>query len=124
MKYMQLTDEEAVCIQGHMGVYDKPCNDYATSSAFEAFPLALLVHSADMLSTCIDEKKDKTPEEDPLTTQVNDILAICKQLIGNGVNKDDVYAVISEHNKGKKNPNSIKDLEVAKLIYENLKGLI
>jgi hypothetical protein len=123
MKYIQLTDEEAVCIQGHMGVYDKPCNDYATSSAFEAFPLALLVHTADMLSTCIDEKKDKTPEVDPLPIQISEILTLCKELIEKGIDKDDVYTVIAEHNKGKKNPNTIKDIEIAKTIYENLKGL-
>ena len=56
MKWMQLTDEEAVCIQNHMGAYDHAPNDSAFSSAMEAYPLALLLHFADELATKLDEK--------------------------------------------------------------------
>ena len=47
-KYMKLTDEEAVAINCHMGPEN---GNYAVNDAYRAFPLAFLVHSADMAST-------------------------------------------------------------------------
>lgn len=47
-KFMQLTDEEAVCINCHMGVEN---GNFAVNDAFRAYPLAFLVHTADMAST-------------------------------------------------------------------------
>jgi len=53
-KYMKLTDEEAVCINCHMGVEN---GNYSVNEAFRAYPLAFLVHTADMAST-INFKED------------------------------------------------------------------
>lgn len=47
-KFMNLTDEEAVCINCHMGVEN---GNFAVNDAFRAYPLAFLVHTADMAST-------------------------------------------------------------------------
>lgn len=47
-KFMKLTDEEAVCINCHMGVEN---GNFAVNDAYRAFPLAFLVHTADMAST-------------------------------------------------------------------------
>lgn len=47
-KFMNLTDEEAVCINCHMGVEN---GNWAVNDAFRAYPLAFLVHTADMAST-------------------------------------------------------------------------
>jgi hypothetical protein len=47
-KYMKLTDEEAVCINCHMGPEN---GNFAVNDAYRAFPLAFLVHTADMGST-------------------------------------------------------------------------
>lgn len=47
-KFMKLTDEEAVCINCHMGVEN---GNWAVNDAFRAYPLAFLVHIADMAST-------------------------------------------------------------------------
>lgn len=47
-KFMQLTDEEAVAINCHMGVEN---GNFAVNDAFRAYPLAFLVHTADMAST-------------------------------------------------------------------------
>lgn len=46
-KYMQLTDEEAVAINCHMGA----SQDVSVYDAHRAFPLAFLVHTADMAAT-------------------------------------------------------------------------
>lgn len=47
-KFMKLTDEEAVCINCHMGVEN---GNYSVNDAYRAYPLAFLVHTADMAST-------------------------------------------------------------------------
>ena len=48
LKYMDLTPEEAVAINCHMGPEN---GNYAVNDAFRAHPLAFLVHTADMAST-------------------------------------------------------------------------
>lgn len=47
-KFMPLTDEEATAINCHMGL---TANDFSVSDAFRAFPLAFLLHTADMSAT-------------------------------------------------------------------------
>ena len=47
-KFMKLTDEEAVAINCHMGVEN---GNFTVNDAFRAYPLAFLVHTADMAST-------------------------------------------------------------------------
>ena len=47
-KFMKLTDEEAVAINCHMGVEN---GNWSVNDAFRAYPLAFLVHTADMAST-------------------------------------------------------------------------
>jgi hypothetical protein len=56
-KYMPLRDEEAVAIQNHMGLYNKPSNDFSLAAAFSQYPLAWLLHVADEAATYIDEKE-------------------------------------------------------------------
>jgi len=127
-KYMWLTDEEAACINTHMGAFDRPTGDYSVSSAFEMFPLALLLHTADMLATCIDEKKATEVvtenKDNELEKKIEDILSYCKKAIDNGIDKELVYAVIAENNNEKKNPNSIKDIEVADKVMTALEEKI
>ena len=47
-KYMKLTDEEATAINCHMGVEN---GNWAVNDAFRQYPLAFLLHTADMAST-------------------------------------------------------------------------
>jgi hypothetical protein len=47
-KYMKLTDEEATAINCHMGVEN---GNWAVNDAFRKFPLAFLLHTADVAST-------------------------------------------------------------------------
>ena len=54
--FMRLTREEAMAINWHMGFTDaRAQNGMALSNAFRMFPLAVLLHAADFLSTYIDE---------------------------------------------------------------------
>lgn len=54
-KYMNLTDEEAVAINCHMGFADRAPGDYSVGNAFEKTPLAWLLHVADESATYLKE---------------------------------------------------------------------
>ena len=56
-KFMHLTDEEAVAINSHMGVFDKPTGDNSISNAYIQFPIAWLLHVADESSSYLREKE-------------------------------------------------------------------
>jgi len=55
--FMKLTREEAMAINWHMGGYDdrNSKGSYILSEAFNKFPLALLFHVADLLTSYLDE---------------------------------------------------------------------
>lgn len=57
--FMRLTREEAMAIRWHMGGFDDSAKggSYSVGNAFEMFPLAVLVHLADMKATYFDEKE-------------------------------------------------------------------
>ena len=56
-RFMRLKTEEAVAIRWHMGGFDDAGRggSFAISAAFEKYPLALLLHLADMQATYLDE---------------------------------------------------------------------
>ena len=58
-RFMPLTTEEAMAIRWHMGGFDDSVKggSYALSGAFEKYPLALLLHIADMKATYLDETR-------------------------------------------------------------------
>ena len=58
--FMKLTREEAMAIRWRMGAFDDSVKggSYAMGGAFEKFPLALLLHIADMQATYLDEVED------------------------------------------------------------------
>ncbi len=55
-RFMKLTVDEAVAIRFHMGEFE---SDKSTPEAFRKYPLALMLHIADMEATFLDEKEDK-----------------------------------------------------------------
>lgn len=55
MKYIDLTEEEAVAINCHMGSADRSPGDYSLGNAYEQYPLAWLLHVADESATYIRE---------------------------------------------------------------------
>lgn len=54
-KFMKLTDEEIAAINCHMGVEN---GNFAVNDAFRQFPLAFLLHTADMASTIPEFSKE------------------------------------------------------------------
>ena len=52
---LRLTDEEAAAIRWHMGPYRDRDAVREMSEAFQKFPLAAILHSADMIATYIIE---------------------------------------------------------------------
>lgn len=60
--FMKLTREEAMAIRWHMGGFDESVKggSYAMSDAFSKFPLAVLLHVADLQATYLDEGDEET----------------------------------------------------------------
>ena len=60
-RHMRLTDEEIVAINWHMGGFDARARQMSRelSRAWEEYPLAFLLHIADMEATWIDERRDR-----------------------------------------------------------------
>lgn len=56
-RHMNLTANEAVSINCHMGFADRAPGDYSLGNAYEQTPLAWLLHVADESATYIREKK-------------------------------------------------------------------
>lgn len=55
-KYMQLTDEELMAINWHMGAYDPRAREgYDLGNAMNKYPLIVYLHMADLHSTYITE---------------------------------------------------------------------
>lgn len=56
-RFVRLTAEEAMAIRWHMGGFDDAVRggSYSAGNAFDACPMALLLHTADMLASHIDE---------------------------------------------------------------------
>ncbi len=62
--YMRLTAEEAMAINWHMGGFDARVKggSFSASTAYEKYPLAVLLHAADLLATYLDEKRGEHHE--------------------------------------------------------------
>jgi len=59
LSFIKLTVEEMMAIRWHMGGYEPKENWGASSRAYSEFPLAVLVHCADMKATYIEETRGK-----------------------------------------------------------------
>lgn len=59
-RFMRLTTEEAVSIRWHMGGFDEAVRggSYSVGAAYDKYPLALLLHMADMMASHFDEAKE------------------------------------------------------------------
>lgn len=57
--FMRLTREEAMAINWHMGGFDQRARsgDFTISAAYTLHPLAVLLHTADLQATYLDEKR-------------------------------------------------------------------
>ncbi len=54
-RFMKLTLEEAVAIRFHMGEFEK---ERSTSDAYGKYPLAVMLHVADLEATFLDERNE------------------------------------------------------------------
>ena len=54
-RFMKLTPEESVAIRFHMGEFEK---ERSTSDAYSKFPLAVMLHVADLEATYLDETNE------------------------------------------------------------------
>ena len=59
-KFIKLSDEEAAAIRWHMGAFDCAFRggDRGLNAAYENYPLAVLLHMADMRATYLVERSD------------------------------------------------------------------
>lgn len=57
-QYMQLTDAEQVAILWHMGLYGDPDKAKTLGRAYNLYPLAMLIHHADMMATYYCDGKE------------------------------------------------------------------
>jgi len=59
--FMHLTREESMAVLWHMGGFDARVKggDYSCSKAFAMFPLAILLHAADLKATALDENGEE-----------------------------------------------------------------
>ena len=78
-QFIKLTPAETTAIRFHMGITDK-ANENLIYTAYQKYPLALLLHLADMQAICIDEARlsvvhEITPTNEQPTeeTQKNEI---------------------------------------------------
>lgn len=58
-RYIKLTAEEIVAIRWHMGAYESKENYNSLSIAFNNYPLALMLHMADLKATYWEEGEGK-----------------------------------------------------------------
>ena len=58
--FLKLTREESMAIRWHMGGFDDSVKggSYAISGAFDKFPLAVMLHCADLQATYLDEGRE------------------------------------------------------------------
>lgn len=59
--FMRLSREKAMAVRWHMGGFDEAVRggSYSMSRAYEMYPLAVLLHMADLAATYIDESKEE-----------------------------------------------------------------
>lgn len=113
----------------HMGSWNK---DYKTGEEILPKPITSLqkfVHQCDYLASrkyLIFDFGDSyyNPDEydsvQTLAESIESIITKCKDKIKDGVDKEAIYNILSKNNDGKKNPNSIKDIETANKILKEL----
>lgn len=58
-RFMRLKLDEAIAIRYHMGGFAAVPGDYSMSKAFEQYPIAVLLHTADLMATYLDEQETR-----------------------------------------------------------------
>lgn len=124
------------CVASHMGEWN---TDYRSNKEILPKPKTAaqkFVHQADYLASRKyltfefgDDYYEPVKEEqevcgnEELPNKISDIVEKCKNIIASGVDKNAVYKAISDINGGNRNPNSIKDIEIANKVYSALEEM-
>lgn len=82
------------------------------------FGLGLSLWNGEELSDTAKAKK--VNDENELKNKQAEIIKLAGQKIDGGADKEKLYAIISNNNEGKKNPNSIKTVEICNKIIEEI----
>lgn len=82
------------------------------------FGLGLSLWNGEELSDTAKEKKAN--DENELKSKQTEIITLASQKIEGGADKEKLYGIISANNEGKKNPNSIKSVEICNKIIEEI----
>jgi hypothetical protein len=81
--------------------------------------LGLYIYEGEDLPEAEGEKQKELEEK--LASQKNTLIEMMGDIINDGANKDDVYAIIAKYNGGKKNPTSIDNIEVCEKAIADIK---
>lgn len=118
-------------IKSHMGQWN---TDYKTKKEILPKPTTAtqkMVHVCDYLASRkflefnfgdSYYNPDDYEAADNLKNAIAKIVEVCKQKIDNGQDKDTIYAIISEVNDGKKNPNAITNIDIANHVLQKLEA--
>lgn len=120
-------------IRSHMGEWN---TDYKTKEEIMPKPQSstqIFVHECDYLASrkhliyefdeYYDPKKYEVQEQNGTELKVAELIALCKDKISKGVDRDRIYAIIAEKNNGKKNPNTITETSVVNEIIKIISAM-
>ena len=127
----ELLDVLTGAMKSHMGQWN---TDYKSKKEIlpkPSTPIQKMVHMCDYLASRkflefsfgdAYYNPDDYKAVDELKTVINKIVELCKQKIDNGEDRNAVYTIISDANDGKKNPNAITDIDIAKKVLKRLEN--
>ena len=122
-------------VKSHMGEWN---TDYKTKKEIMPKPVSeseIFVHICDYLASrkylsyefekWYEPQLDKTISTSPIKKEIDNLIALCKEKISQGIDREVLCNIIAEKNNGNKNPNSITNINIVKELTEiisNLKG--
>ena len=115
-------------VRSHMGQWNQDYKSKKEIMPKPKTPSEMFVHECDYLASrkYLEYKFDDyyNPENfvlkelSELKTKISDLIALCKDKISKGADREELYRSIAENNDGKKNPNSIMNIEVVNRILD------
>lgn len=115
-------------VRSHMGQWNQDYKSKKEIMPKPQTPSEMFVHECDYLASrkYLEYKFDnyynpecfETEEPNELRAKISALIALCKEKISKGVDREELYRIIAENNDGKKNPNTITDIEVANKIFD------
>lgn len=119
-------------IRSHMGEWN---TDYKSKKEIMPKPSSeteKFVHMCDYLASrkyliyddeCPYDPDKYVLEDNSLKEHMSKLVQLCKEKISGGVDRDEIYKIISEKNNGNKNPNSISDVKIVEELIQTIGGM-